>query len=832
MKVAQIKLLRRALVALIVVVIAAVAWNYVQTWRRRAHVVQQAAKILSTEMLRSADSIEYSASSSGVLHFKLRAQRLLETRQGINLLEGIDAYDYNPDGSPKNHIQSQKAEYDREQRKADFYGDVRIHSGTDLELRTNSLHYDLEKSSGKTDDPLSLSSGQVRGSATGARYDRGEGILALHSNLDFIIRRKLPGSEGTPQFENMRVRAGRGEFSESGHTINLRGSVHIDSESASLSGDEVVAAFSPDKKHLTSLQCSGNAEYVSRDAAGSRSLQGERMIFGISPASSSLEKIDVFQRALFSLAAPDSEQTLSGAEMHVSMDPARGLLTGLEAGGGVVFKIKRNLDQQLVQGQNLAATFLPGSNMIQQMRVWGGAKMTSRSAGGASDELSAQEIRLGFSATGDRSVLKELQAEKSVSLVSSPRRAADSKPAQPGRTLSASFLRMLYSASGEYAESGQATGQVTISGITSGDSSQVEIRRLKADNVHFEFFPRSSQLRSFDGTDHVEIIYHKPAAKPGEAKAEEFRTSSSNVRAVFRESDGKAESVRQWGDFVYKDDSRTATAATSDYDALKDLLLLRGSPKIVDGQATTTGELVQYDQAQKILSASGGVRSVLKSQDSGQMTPFGSSSNAPSPSVVISDRMQVWTETSQVRYSGKVQMLSENSQLSSKSLEIGEGGARVDAEGDIRHLLTRKEDQGQKKGLVESRPEAGSRKKREAGSSPVLVESAHLTYRKDLNSIRYTGNVILQSDDTRMNSDMLDVTFGSDGKIQRASAQGRLQIRQGGRDVRGEKGDYDLALGQFVVTGNPAEISDPERGKSAALRLTFFTADDRILLGH
>jgi 2-keto-4-pentenoate hydratase len=51
-----------------------------------------------------------------------------------------------------------------------------------------------------------------------------------------------------------------------------------------------------------------------------------------------------------------------------------------------------------------------------------------------------------------------------------------------------------------------------------------------------------------------------------------------------------------------------------------------------------------------------------------------------------------------------------------------------------------------------------------------------------------------------------------------------------GRTIQGDVADYDLKAGKVVVTGSPAIIQDPTRGKSAAARLTFFTADDRILL--
>ncbi len=833
MRVSQVRLFRRALVALILVVIVAVGLNYVQTWRRCARVVQQAAKILSTEMLRSADSIEYSEHENGIMHFKLRAEKLLETRQGINLLEGIDAYDYNPDGSTKNHIRSRKAEYDREHRKAYFLGDVQIHAGTGVELRTNSLHYDLENNTGKTDDPLSISSPQARGSAKGASYDHSQGVLELQSQLDFVVQHHVRNRAGVDQVEKMRVRASRGYYSETAHIIKLQGNTSIESDSASLSGNEIEVAFSPDKKRLTSLYCNGNAVYLSKDADEVRTLRGERMVFGINPNSRALEKIDVFRNAIFSTKSSESEQLLSGSELHVGLDPVRGILTGVNASGGVTFRIKRGLDQTAVEGEQLAATFEAGSNLLQKMRVWGGAKMSSQSRRDADGErLSAQEIRMSFGNNNGRSILKSLEADQSVSWISAPRKAAEGKPAQSGRSLSASFLEMIYSSSGEYLESGHATGQVTLSGVPLGDSSQAEIRRLKADTVRFQFYPRDNQLQSFDADDHVDVLYHKPPLPPDQGSAQESRTSSSKMRATFREADGKADSVRQSGDFVYQDGSRTATSATSDYDAAKEILLLRGSPRIVDQNSTTTGELVRYDQGQKILSVSGSVRSVLSPRDAGQATPFSSSSEASSPSVVTAEMMEYWTETSRVRYSGKVQMLSENSQMSARTLELRDAGVQVDADGDVRHLLPRTEGERQQQRAGSLKTPAGpARAKSGSKASPILVQSAHLKYLKEQNSIHYTGNVILQSDDIWMSSDSLDAMFSSEGKVEQAAARGKLQVRQAGREVKGQNGDYDLNLGKFVVTGNPAEIKDPEKGRSVAPRLTFFTSDDRILLG-
>ena len=833
MKVTQVKILRRALVAVILIVVVAVGVNYVQTWRRRARTVQQAAKILSTEMLRSADTIEYSEHENGVIHFKLRAQKLLETRKGINLLEGIDADDFNPDGSVKNHIRSNKGEYDRDNKKASFFGDVRIRVGEETELRTDYLHYDLGRNAGRTDDRIAVNSNQVHGSARGVVYDHSVGSLELKSNLDFLVKRKVKDGSGAERTEDLRVRSSHGYYSETAHVVKLDGKASIESESASLNGDQIEAAFSPDKRRITSLICDGGAVYVSRDADGTRTLRGDRLVFGINPAGGNLEKIDVLGRASFSTASPESDQRLTGSELHVGLDPLRGFPTGLQASQGVNFTIKRGQDQTVLHGDQLTASFVAASNQLENLRVWGNAGMSTRSgADGGTDELSAQEVRLKFASLYGRSILRSLDAEKSVHWVSSERKPADGKPGQAGRELTAATLTMFYSASGEFLESGTAGGGVTLSGIQLGASTHDEIRKLNADRVRFQFYPSANRLRSFEGDGHVAVFYHKLPGPTEKEPAQEFSTSSSKMSATFRESDGTADSVRQWDNFSYHDGSRTATSSSSDYDAVKAIMTLSGSPKIEDESATTTGEVVQYDRAQKVLSVRGGVRSVMRPRDDAEATPFSSSSNSQSPSVVTSDLMEYWTEASRARYSGKVQMLSEDGQLSARALELRDGGSQVEADGDIHHLLFRKEvDSSGKTANKNTSGAAKSKMKPASRNSPVLVRCSHMRYLDQQNTVQYSDNVSLQSDDMVMNADTVDAILGSDRRsIERATAQGRLQMHQAGREIKGQTGEYYFDLGKCVVTGNPAEIRDPQKAKSVARRLTFFTRDDRILV--
>ncbi len=82
MKVSHVLIYRRLLVGIIVVLLVAVCFNYLQSWRRRNSQVQQTPDILSGELSRSVEGIEYTERRHGQVQFKLKAARLRETRGG------------------------------------------------------------------------------------------------------------------------------------------------------------------------------------------------------------------------------------------------------------------------------------------------------------------------------------------------------------------------------------------------------------------------------------------------------------------------------------------------------------------------------------------------------------------------------------------------------------------------------------------------------------------------------------------------------------------------------------------------------------------------------
>ncbi|MBN1569618.1 MAG: LPS export ABC transporter periplasmic protein LptC [Acidobacteria bacterium] len=825
----MVKRIRWSLIGLIVLVLLAVAFNYIYTWYQRARSVQKAARILSSDMLRSFDRIEYTEYADyqkTVPRFKLSARRGHEDREGRSFLEEIEAYDFNPDGSVRNEIRSRKAEYDKNRKLADFTGDVRLFLGKGVELRMHSLHYDFSSRTGTTEDKLEFITDAARGSARGARFDQNHGFMDFKNEVDFALTTRIPDAHGSAESEKFHASSNRAFCTDQLYKIVFQGKARIESESSLLSGDDIEAYLGPERKALTSLIAIGNAQYRSGDSAQTQALRGDRMVFNIG-ASQTLEKISVTGQAEFLSSNTAGEQVLRGGEIDLEFDAVTNMPGRILGRNGVSFSSKHGGEQMQVAGEQLTAAFISGTGNLESIHVEKQASMLVRNdAEAMRNELRAADIRIGFRQADERMMMDKLRAEGSVRWLLKPPAERSSGRREPARTLTASVLEMFYSKEGDFFESGTASGGVEIreSGNESGADGQT--RRMSADLVRFHFFPGNNRLREMEGEGHVRLIQEKKGGSREKSGLGSFRTSSEMMKVVFslQQKESAVESMAQWGSFRYEDASMTATAGRCDYDARKKLLTLRESPQISNDRNSTTGKWMEYEQRAGVLSVHGRVRSLL-SAGKDQNSIFYSSSSS-SPAIVTADEMKYWTADRRARYSGKVQLLSENGQLQAGWLGILESGESVEAGDGIRHYFIPEREESKSPQRTDKNIEAQS-----PGSKTVIIHGSSLNYLRKSNTINYQGAVTAHSGDIDMASKSLEVRVADEGgSIEHAVARGNVIIRQGARVGKGDRAEYFLDQRKFVLFGNLAEFSDPERGRSFGSQLTYFIADDRILL--
>jgi lipopolysaccharide export system protein LptA len=821
-----IKILRGILIGIIVFVLLSVLLNALYLRVKQSQIIKKAPKMISSDLKRSVESLEIIERRGSHIRFKIRAAHSRDTRTDTSILEGIEAFDFNPDGSIHYSIQSDFAKYDQVRKLAEFSGNVRMFPDKNVELRMHSLRYDLNAHIGSASKGMQWIAPDVTGTAQDVRFFRDTDVIELDKNVQFVLKQqKLPFST-LKDPATIHATADHALCFLKKNKMVFNGNVKIESNNdGELSGEKVELSWSPDRKNIQSLELSGEASGVFIGEQERRTLDGDSILFEMSP-DRSLDRIRINGRASMTQKTPAQEQTLNAAQIEVKLDPAHHTISVIRGQSAVKFRTKRGAEDLTVLGENVEAQFVAGFNYLKMVEARNQAKFSL--AGGkdaASGELSAENIQAYFREWNAQTAVDRIQAAGSVQWVFAPLQTSSDGKRQPAGTLTAANMEIRYAGQGNYPDWGTASGKVVITGNNEKSSSGSSMRRLSADSMKFHFYPEKNLIREVAAEGHVQTAYSGATPISGKLTREPVETFSDQLIASFVEKDGRGylKSAEQYGNFQYRDGSFTASAGRCEYDADTQLLQLKESPKISDERSITTGMRMKYNLKEKMLLIQGKVRTALSTQKNKAL--FFQSSDASSPAIILAEELQYWTEDKRFRYrSGKV--LSENQQLQAEVLEIGENGDQISAQGSVHHVLSLKEEFGKVNN-------SGRQKADLAANTLTDIKSDQLMYLSKNNTINYRGNVIFRSKDLSLSANDLNGLFDPDTKkIKRIKAIGNVVLRHRKRICRGESADWQPELSIYEMTGNPVEVEDMEHGRSRAHRLTYYQADDRIVLGN
>jgi lipopolysaccharide export system protein LptA len=603
------------------------------------------------------------------------------------------------------------------------------------------------------------------------------------------------------------------------------GKVKIESKgSGTLSGERVELSWSSDRKNIRSLMASGNAICQIKGDGESRILSGETVEFEISPMRS-LDKIRITGKASLNQKSKLQEQNLSAARIQLIMDPAHNTIAEIHGQSEVKFRTMQGAAETLVSGENVDAQFEAETQNLKKVAARGRARFST--TGGketGSNDLQSEEIRAYFRELHSNASIDYLQAEGAVHLTFVPQRKNVADRQDPARTLMATKMEVRYSSNGDYPDWGTASGKVVITENYGQQSVCSQNSRLCADLIKFHFYPEKNLLKDMTAEGHVKTAYDKATQTSEKSMGKgPIHTSSDKLSVEFAIKDGVGylKSAAQWGNFKYWDEAYSASAGRCDYNAEEKFLILKEAPKISDERSSTAGDQMKYDLNTKMLLIQGKVRSLLSSQKNKTALFQGSDS---SPIIIFAQEMRYWRDEGRFRYTnGKV--LSEEQQLQAEVLEISGNGDQIEAQGNVQHLLALKEGSGIKM-------KSSSKQGADLSSNQLTkIQSDRLKYLSKNNTINYHGNVIFRSKDINLSTDDLNGLLSQDGKsIKHVQAAGNVVLRPKNLICRGDTAEWLPESGAYIVTGNPAEVEDPGHGRSRPHRLTYFQADDRIVL--
>jgi lipopolysaccharide export system protein LptA len=445
-----------------------------------------------------------------------------------------------------------------------------------------------------------------------------------------------------------------------------------------------------------------------------------------------------------------------------------------------------------------------GRNNVLRSAVFSG-DVRAEVSGAQPLQANAGRVVLDFA--GKKNLLTKVHTEENVKLVQHHGPSGPSSIPQDFE-LTAPVVDFLLANENhlDHAETAGAA-QIVLS-PANGGGAQTLVTAGKFD-AHFD---DSGQVSSVHGAPDARIV----SKNPGQPD----RISTSRmVDATFRPGSG-IDSVLQQGSVAYSDGDRQAWGDRARYTPADQLLVLTGSPRVVDAGMSTTARTMRLNRATGDAFAEGDVKSTysdLKPQPNGAL--LGSSS----PIHVTARSMTVHGTPAIALYTGDVRLWQEANIVEAPSIEFDRPLRSVVARGTgTQPVSTVLVETGQDKNAI-----------------PVALTSSRLTYTDSERKAHFDGNVTAKAADVTITAGQMDAYLEPRGqaslnqqvgKLDKIVAQEHVIISQPSRSAIGNQLVYTPANDRFVLTGGPPSIFDAERGKITGVSLTFFRRDDRVLV--
>jgi lipopolysaccharide export system protein LptA len=762
-----------ALGAILMIAMVAGMYFYAQ-WRVRKVVHDIPAKI-GLDIQQTAEGFSVSKSAAGRTLFTVSASKAVQFKVGGRAeLHNVKIVVYGKDAGRFDQITGDDFEYDPATGNVSAKGTVLI----DLEANPEGMRHSDQTPPAQTRDPIHLET-------NGLVFNKNTGNASATGRVVFE----------TPQASGSAVGI---EYVANTGTLNLQSAVEVAvsrPQSVRLNADHGLISKQLRQVVLTGVRLTRERQQ----------LQSGRATFFLRD-DNTVDRI---------LAEGDVRSEFHGrasfnSDAHARSDRAELLLTGT---------------------RNQLTTAILSGNV--QLAIGDAASRVSTGAHDQRAEAAAGRVTLSFSGRSARQqVLETVHADGGVRLSqtkSGTAAAAGSSLKQDAQDIEMTAPVMDFIVKdGHLLDRAETSGppQIVITQAGANQRTVITAARFTAK------FTEKNRLATLHGEPDAKIVSGKIA---GTGPSDRVSTSQM-LDVVFRPEGGIA-SMAQTGGVVYADGTLKAWAQRGEYAAAGQMLVLSGSPRVLDNGMTTTAQTIRMNRTTGDAIAEGNVKSTysdLKAQPDGGMLA------SSDPIHVTSRSMTAHRSPAIAAYTGEARLWQNANVVEAPSLQfdrdqrslvangVAKGGAQETLAQPVSTVLVQVDKSGK--------------------ATPVHITSARLNYVDAERKIVLDGGVTAKASDTTLTGQQMtvflvarsqsqagakagtSVGLGTPGQVEHIVVENKVVIAQSTRRATGERLVYTAAEDKFVLTGGTPSIFDAERGRITGDSLTFYRHDDRVLV--
>jgi len=625
----------------------------------------------------------------------------------------------------------------------------------------------------------------------------------------------------------------------------LKNPIHITTSSLTFNQKTGIAS-TDDEVSFRTLQASGTAKGAHYDSQTNQlQLLSEVHIVttgdnaaDIYGSSGTIQK-DPRQAVLLNAAIYEPDRTLTTDKLTMVFEPDNSIQHA-QAEGNVNIEVR---GPTIVDISGPRGDLNMGEqNAVVQAIVTGGAKYNTR--GDNLSHGSADTFILDFEADNQP---KFFHMIKNARMRQEPQPGKPGSPGQPMEIVADQLNFVLEN--GNELRTGDTVGKAQITIFPSPAGA----RQAKADAKAGQDFgsPNATTVATagkfratFGAGNRMQTLHGSPDARivstsPGQP---EKVSTSQNVDVTFA-PDGGAEKLVQTGDFAYHEPSakpdtggRAMFADKATYTPADEILVLNGSPRAIDGDVTTTADVIRLNRQSGEAFADGNVKTTysdLKPQPDGALLA------ASDPVHVTALHMTSRQQPSIAHYTGNVRLWQAANVVRAPLIDFDQQNRTIVAHADTAQSVS---------SLFVQQGQDGK-------LTPTDVTADKLTYVDAERRARYTGSVLVKSTTGTISAQQIDVYSkpadsvdgtqpatavktsrpaipGSEGpsKVDHMVAVDKVVVTEPSRRAVGDRLVYTADDGKYYLTGESASIFDAVHGTIWGDSLTFYSRDDRVLV--
>ena len=742
---------------------------------------QKAPPPAPKDVTRSSNGLTFSQGLGTQTVFKVEASKSTDFRdKNASLLEDVKITIFGKKGERHDTIHTQSCQYEKEGGSIACSGEVQF----DLESRAEAER--------AVRNPDAKAAQNVHVETRGVVFNRTNGTARTDQPVKFVF----PNGTG----EALGV-----EYHSEEGTIRLLGNVRFSlmapekaaavKKAASGGGRDPIRVTGKSldfERESRTMQLYGPVEAETRAAhlhAGKLTLtldaafRAEKMMVTPGPDKKNPE--------LESRSAEDS--TNLSAETITAQFAPEGWLKKIEGAGNVRGSRRTGKEVDDFQAEHGAMELWPKVNQPKELDLKGGVELkTLAGANGESRMLQTGELLVEF-ASGEKGEGSRLKRAE---------------------TLGAGSIEWT-----------DAAAQGGTSGLAA--NSDVARTKLQADKLEMEFGDEG-KARRLVATGNV-LTERSVSGRPRQT------ATAQSAAAQLLASGGWSQMDLQ-GDVRLKEGDRSGQADHATFVRATQSALLTGKALARDANTETQAPRITFAQTTGEIRAEGGVRS----------TEFSTKGNgaqlAAAPANISADTMQANSKTGRALYSGHARLWQGDSVMEADSIELLREARVMNATGNVRAVFPQAAWQPTPQAMA---VQSGPRKAR-----LWHVTAGTLSYHDAESRAHLEKNVVAQSAEQKMRAAVVDLYFTRAEKpnsnsatnsltpnpatgaqqIARAVGTGGVIVEQGSRKATAERGEYNATDGKFTMSGGNPTIYDAAEGTTAGRQLTFFLADDTIIV--